>query len=100
MDTTYQFTAKVWLYTGKGAWHFVTLPSDVATDIDYYFAHLKRGWGSLKVSVTLGHVTWQTSIFPDKKTHSYLLPMKSSVLKQTDTNTGDEAQLRLEIHTT
>ena len=40
---------------------------------------IKRGWGSVRVKVTLGKTKWDTSIFPDKKSGTYLLPIKAEV---------------------
>ena len=34
---TYEFAADLWRYTGQAAWYFVTLPHDVADDIDESF---------------------------------------------------------------
>lgn len=82
MKKTYQFEARLWPYPGKAAWHFITVPPEISQNIDYFFSLEKRGWGSLRVQVTIGQTTWQTSIFPDKKTHSYLLPIKAAVRKQ------------------
>lgn len=82
MKKTFPFLAQVWLYPGKAGWYFVTLPTDLAQEIDFYFAHKKRGWGSLPVLVTVGKTSWKTSIFPEKKSASYLLPLKAVVRKQ------------------
>lgn len=98
MKKTYQLEAKVWLYPGKAAWHFLTVPSDIADDIDYYFSMEKRGWGSLPVSVTIGETTWETSIFPDKKTQSYLLPLKAAVRKKEHILANDTVAAAIEIH--
>lgn len=81
MIKSYHFTEKVWVYPGKAAWYFVTLPSAIAEEIRYYFSMERRGWGSLPVEVTLGSSTWKTSIFPDKSSHSFLLPLKAAVRK-------------------
>lgn len=97
MTRDYNFQTKVWLYPGEAAWHFVTLPVEVAQDIEYYFAHLKKGWGSLPVSVTCEKVTWQTSIFPDKKSSSYLLPLKAKVRQQANIKESDTIKLKLVI---
>ena len=78
----YTFTAQIWKYTGENAWYFVTLPEDIAEEIKALTAlHLlaRRGFASLRVVVTIGTSTWDTSIFPDKKTASFLLPIKKSV---------------------
>ena len=40
---------------------------------------LRRGFGSVRVSATTGVTTWKTSIFPDGKTGTYLLPVKKAV---------------------
>jgi hypothetical protein len=96
----YSFKAKVWLYPSNAAWHFVTLPQDDAKDINYYFGEVKRGWGSLPVTVTLGATSWKTSIFPDKESRSYLLPLKAQVRKKEGVKEGDEISLLVEITST
>ena len=32
---TYRFSARLWLYSGQAGWHFLTLPHDVADQIDH-----------------------------------------------------------------
>jgi hypothetical protein len=41
------------------------------------------------VTITLGKTTWKTSIFPDKKLHAYLLPIKADVRKKESVKAGD-----------
>jgi hypothetical protein len=79
MNYQYQFTAQVWQYPGKAGWFFVSVPQDISLNIDKNFADWKRGWGSLKVNVEIGKTKWLTSIFPDKKSGEYLLPIKKLV---------------------
>ena len=79
MTKTYHFKTKVFVHPGKAAWYFTTLPVDIAKEINYFFSHAKRGWGSLRVSVQVGATTWETSIFPDKKSSSFMLPLKVAV---------------------
>jgi len=79
--TPYRFRAKVWVYQGTAAWHFVTLPKKVAAHIRSHHTWRlrgKHGWGSLKVEVTIGRHSWKTSIFPDRKLGSYVLPLKET----------------------
>lgn len=93
----YNITAKVWLYSGMSAWHFITLPKDTSNEIKELFGGLKRGWGSLPVEVTIGKTTWRTSIFPDKKRGAYLFPLKAQVRKKENIAEGDVVTLHLEI---
>jgi len=73
--------ANVWIYPGMAAWHFVTIPNDISTKIKNVHKGGRRGWGSIPVTVTLGMTSWKTSIFPDGKTGTYLLPLKKEVRK-------------------
>jgi hypothetical protein len=95
--TQYKFTANVWLYSGKAGWHFVSLPTDISGDIKREFGDRSRGWGSLPVEVSLGLTTWTTSIFPDKKAGTYLLPLKAEVRKKEVFKEGDSLKFVLEL---
>jgi hypothetical protein len=94
---SFLFKAKIWLYEGAAAWHFVTLPSPLAKTIQEFFATYKKGWGSIPVQVTVSQANWKTSIFPDKKSQSYLLPLKSDVRKKLKVGVGDEIKVVIEI---
>jgi hypothetical protein len=97
MIKTYDFEAKIWLYSGEAAWHFITLPVDIAHNIDFYFDQDKKGWGSLPVQVTVGNTTWTTSIFPDKQSGSYMLPLKAEVRKKEQLKVQDTVQFSLSV---
>lgn len=95
---TYNVKAKVWLYSGaKAAWHFVTIPSEISQELKKQFGDLARGWGSLPVEIELGESNWKTSIFPDKKSGCYFLPLKAKVRKKEKITNGDEVKLILKI---
>jgi hypothetical protein len=97
MYAQYTFAAPVWLYPGKGGWHFVTIPHDVSDDIETLFEGWSRGWGSFPATVTIGATRWQTSIFPDKASATYLLPLKSQVRKSARITEGDTVSVLLEL---
>lgn len=80
-DATFTVEATVWRYTGAGGWHFANLPEALAADIRAKFAKPARGWGSIPVRIRIGDTEWETSLFPDKKTRSYLFAIKASVRK-------------------
>jgi len=77
----YTFRSKVWVYPGMSAWRFIGVPEKEGKEIKEKFGTHAKGWGSLPVTVTIGDTTWDTSIFPDKKSGSYLLPLKAKVRK-------------------
>lgn len=77
----YAITGNVWLYKGADAWHFVTIPKAISDEIKVRYSDLVRGWNSLRVRVTVGHTQWATSIFFDKESSCYILPIKAAVRK-------------------
>jgi len=57
----------------------------------------RRGFGSVKVTVTLGESAWQTSLFPNKD-GSWFLPIKKPVRVAEEIAEGDEVEVELELH--
>ena len=70
----YNLKAKVWIYPGAGGWHFVSVPKKTSKEIKKLFGMMAGGWGSLPVVVAISKTSWKTSIFPDNKSGTYLLP--------------------------
>ena len=93
----YEFSAELWLWDGKGAWHFVTLPQDISAEIKEVFGKNQPGFGSVRVNVKVKDYSWKTSIFPDNKSKSYLLPIKAEVRKKTGIRAGDQVDISLDI---
>lgn len=96
----FKIRAKVWLYQGPAPWHFVTLPKTHAERIKArhrWRRRMKKGWGSLPVEVTVGKTVWSTSIFPDSKSGSYVLPLKEKVRTAEGIRAGKTLTFRLEI---
>lgn len=75
------FRAVVWLYEGVGGWHFVTLGKHVSQKIKSFVDGDTSAWGSIKVTVIVKDYEWKTSLFPDRKRASYLLPIKKGARK-------------------
>lgn len=99
MSTPHSFAviARLWKYTDKGAWFFVTLPVETARSIENAYGPRRRGWGSIPVTVQIGISTWQTSIFPDKGSGSYLLPLKKSVREREQLKEDDMVSLVIRL---
>ena len=95
-DLEFEFKATLWLYPGKAGWYFVTLPPDVADDIDARVGE-RAGFGSIPVVVTVGSSSWSTSLFPDKGAASFVLPVKKSVRDRENVDADSELAVRLRI---
>jgi hypothetical protein len=90
-----RFTAELWMYQGKSAWFFVTLPRDESQKIQFFAASPRRGFGSVRVTAQIGGTEWQTSIFPDSKSKSYVLPVKAAVRKKESLAAGKPVAVTL-----
>ncbi len=93
----FQIEAEVWLYPGEAAWHFVSLPKNISKQIKKEFGDMARGWGSLPVNVKIGTTKWKTSIFPDTKSNTYILPLKLEVRKLEDIKSGDNINVSISL---
>lgn len=94
---TYELRAKVWLYPGMTGWHFVDVNKKASREIKANFGHGGRGFGSIPVIVTVGQTSWKTSIVPDKKSDTYLLPLKAEVRQKEDIQSGEIINYSIEI---
>ena len=90
----FTFTAEVWEHDGEGSWHFLSLPEDEADEIDA-LARPGAGFGSVRVEVTIGATTWSTSVFPDRKRRTYVLPLKKAVRRAEGLEAGTTARVEL-----
>jgi hypothetical protein len=93
----FSFAAKVWEWEGASSWHFVSLPEDLAELVGEVFAQRARGFNSQRVEVSIGADTWRTSIFPDAKRGTYLLPVKKQIPQRLRLGPGSEVSVGLTI---
>lgn len=107
-ELDFVFTEKLWLYQGKGAWHFITVPAAQSNQIKFFTSadvtgRKKRGWGSVRVTALIGESRWQTSIFPSKEAGNlqgcYILPVKKDIRIKEKIYAEDNVTVRLTIKT-
>ena len=99
MKPSYEFAAEVWRYNGKDPWIFITVPREYAQDIKLLTSGLtNKGFGTIKVDAMICETIWQTSIFPDKKSGSYMMPLKKEIRQKLDIQPGDNVQVQITLH--
>jgi hypothetical protein len=65
------------------SWWFVTVPEEISNNIKKAPTSTSCKWRWIvKVKAMIGYLTRETSIFPDKKSGCYLLPIKASIRKE------------------
>lgn len=93
----YRVRAKVWLYPGAGGWHFANLSRKQSRTIRELFGPEARGFGSLPVVVRIGKTEWRTSLFPDRKSRSYMFAIKGEVRRREAIEAGDAISALVQI---
>jgi len=93
------FEAELWIWDARRAdsWTFVSLPADASEEIRDLAGGRRRGFGSVRVRVTVGGSSWTTSIFPDASRKAYVLPVKRAVRKAENLEAGDLATVTVEL---
>jgi hypothetical protein len=92
---TFRGPLKSWAFA-DGTTHFMSVPQALSGEIKAHAMLVRRGFGSVKVEVTLDDVTWRTSVFPSKN-GGYFLPVKIDVLRRIGLVAGDELTVELEL---
>ena len=96
MDDVLEFDAEIWASESVGAWAFVSLPVATAEEV-----RLAGGpptaFGSVRVEVTLGGSTWRTSVFPDARRGTFVLPVKSAVRRREGVEVGDAVRVAVRV---
>lgn len=95
MQSSFVVEAELWKYHGPAAWFFVSIPREVGDQIRPHAP--KVGFGSVRVHACIGQTRWKTSLFPDKATGSYLLPVKADVRRRESLQEGSPVVLFLEL---
>ncbi len=101
-DDIFEVTARLWLWmpskpTRSGGWHFLTIDGQTAAEIRYAAMGRTGGFGSIKVRASIGTTRWETSIFPQKESGGFILPVKAAVRKAEGIGEGDEVVVELRV---
>jgi hypothetical protein len=96
---TFTFDAELWLWDARrtDTWTFVSLPADLADDVLDRAGPVSRGFGSLRVEVAVGGTVWRTSIFPDSRARTYVLPVKRAIREAESLAPGDRVSVTVRL---
>ncbi len=82
----------------SGAWRFARVPEDISGKIKaMQKGKLRRGWGAVYARAKVGKSEWTTSIFPDRHSNTYILPLKKQIRYEENLYDGKEFNFTIEI---
>jgi len=93
--TTLSATGAVRRHASQAGWFFLTVAGAAADDIRA--RSQRRGFGSVRVRAELGSSSWETSVFPEPGTSTYLLPLKAEIRRREGLQDGDVATVVLTV---
>lgn len=102
-----RFAAPLQIWTNEaenGSVGFVILPAEAAEQVAGHELvrrlelGKRRGFGSVKVTATIGDSTWDTSVFPQKGRESWFMAVKVAVRRAEGIEEGDLVEVELELH--
>ena len=77
------------------------MPKKMSEEILFFIENIsvkKRGWGSVRVKATIGETTLETSLFPQAKEGTFILPIKADVRKKEKIVVGSEVHVSLVVN--
>lgn len=82
----------------SGNWRFARVPENISAKIkEMQKGRLRRGWGAVYTKAKIGKSVWQTSIFPDRRSATYLLPLKKEIRYEENLYDGIEVNISIEV---
>ena len=87
----------------KSAWRFARVPEDISAKIkelqqkEIKKGRKRRGWGAVYAKVKVGKSEWVTSIFPDRHSETYILPLKKQIRYEENLSDGIDIRVSIEV---
>lgn len=97
-DPSFELETTLWRWTpeppAKGSWYFVTVTGEAADAIRALGFERRalggvRGFGSVRVRISVEGVRFETSAFPHAGSGGYVVPVKAAVRKAAAVGEGD-----------
>lgn len=97
--------ATLWRWQGAtsaGAWYFLTISGEAADAVRLaamtgQWLDGPRGFGSIRVVARIGDTAWGTSIFPERASGGWVLPVKKAVRLAEGIEEGDLVRVILQL---
>ena len=96
-ELSFEGTLYPWHEDRPDSWMLVTLPAALSREVDDALTAPPRGFGSVRVEVTVGASTWRTSLFPSRELDSYVLPVKKAVRRAEQLDADEPATFTIRV---
>ena len=82
----------------SGSWRFARVPEGISAKIkEMQKGRLRRGWGAVYAKAKIRKSEWGTSVFPDRHSATYILPLKKQIRYEENLYDGIDINVSIEI---
>lgn len=104
-EQSFKFKSKVIVWRSgygeendKGAWRFARVPENISFKIkEMQKGRPRRGWGAIYARAKIKKSEWVTSIFPDRYSDTYILPLKKEIRFEENLYDGIDINISVKI---
>jgi Domain of unknown function (DUF1905) len=94
-------TAPVWQWfpaqPSAASWYFLKIDVETSSVIREAARQRSGHFGSIRVSAKIGETHWQTSLFPNKESGGFLLPLKVAVRRAEGLEVDREVEVKITV---
>lgn len=104
---TFRFKSKIIVWNAgnqerkddSSSWRFARVPENISAKIkEMQKGRLRRGWGAIYANAKIKKTEWKTSIFPDRRSATYILPLKKQIRYEENLYDGIDTNITIEIY--
>lgn len=101
----FKFKSKVFVWKSggyhpddSGSWRFARVPENISAKIkEMQKGRLRRGWGAVYANAKIKKTEWTTSVFPDRHSATYILPLKKQIRYEENLYDGIDINVSIEV---
>ena len=97
MSAEFTFEAELYEWDGPQSWVFAALPPTSPTSSTRSTGRPAAASARVGSRSVLGGQVWRTSIFPDSKSGTYVLPVKKEIRRKAGVDEGDRVEIDLSV---
>jgi Domain of unknown function (DUF1905) len=98
---TISATGPVWQWfpaqPSAASWYFLKIDVEASAAIREAARGRSGHFGSIRVSAKIGGTHWQTSLFPNKESGGFLLPLKVAVRRAESLEVDDHVEVEITL---
>ena len=102
----FKFKSKVFVWNAgnqerkddASSWRFARVPENISAKIkEMQKGRFRRGWDAVYAKAKIGKSEWVTSVFPDRHSATYILPLKKQIRYEENLYDGIDINVSIEI---